>query len=801
MSFRMGLIWKILLPIMALIIILMSTLTYVSYQQSADALEEATIGTMRGEVLSLKRMLTYLLNEAKTALHGFSQDNEIQDLFKYRDPNNLGADEVNKINTWLAMQAKRQALISRVNLFDMDGNIIASSQPSAIGANFKTREYFTKALAGKVYVSKPLMSKVANQGVIIVSTPVEVDGKIVGALSSVVLLKELYNLSFKDVKIYQRGYAYAVNDEGMLLIHKNPDWLFKDNLPVMPEYKRMATLPDGTATFINAYGEPSFTYFVKEPQTGMTLIVQAEERDAFASLGVIARNMLSIAALGMLLGIVLLFIIVLPVVNALKKGLVFAQEIASGNLDSHLDIKRTDEIGALADALRTIPDTLNNIIQEYQSIENKVSVGILDTQGDTSKFSGSFATLITGTNAILKQFQDIMDAFTNPLAIFDKKLCITYINNTAKKIVGDTYHGKSCHELLKREDSDTAQDALKIAATTLKIASADTIAHPNGLTIDIHYTAIPFANKQGELAFIMMDIADITDIKNAQRTMQEVAIHAQDISNHVATASSQLASSVNEVNQGALIQCDRAASTATAMEEMNSTVLEVAKNASEANEQSELVRNKAKEGSALVHQVVDSIGQVNAVTTELEKDMQQLGVQAENIGSVMNVISDIADQTNLLALNAAIEAARAGEAGRGFAVVADEVRKLAEKTMIATTEVGASIKGIQTSAQINIKRVAEAAMGAEDATNIANVSGEALKEILKLVNANSILISGIATAAEEQSATSEEINSSIEDINKIAIETADGMKQSSVSVHKLAEMAQELRDVLDRLKV
>jgi methyl-accepting chemotaxis protein len=180
--------------------------------------------------------------------------------------------------------------------------------------------------------------------------------------------------------------------------------------------------------------------------------------------------------------------------------------------------------------------------------------------------------------------------------------------------------------------------------------------------------------------------------------------------------------------------------------------------------------------------------------------MQELGAQAESIGNVMNVISDIADQTNLLALNAAIEAARAGEAGRGFAVVADEVRKLAEKTMQATQEVGSSIHAVQQSARLNVEEVGKAVTSVAEANTLANSSGEALKEIVTLAAANSAVVASIATAAEEQSATSEEISQAIGEVNGIVVETSDGMVQSASAVHDLARMATELHGVMERLK-
>ncbi|MDL2267450.1 methyl-accepting chemotaxis protein, partial [Desulfovibrio sp. OttesenSCG-928-G15] len=241
-------------------------------------------------------------------------------------------------------------------------------------------------------------------------------------------------------------------------------------------------------------------------------------------------------------------------------------------------------------------------------------------------------------------------------------------------------------------------------------------------------------------------------------------------------------------------------STASAMTEMNSTVLEVARNAGQASEQSDLTRTKAEDGAKLVNQVVTAINTVNQVAGNMHTNMQELGTQAENIGGVMNVISDIADQTNLLALNAAIEAARAGEYGRGFAVVADEVRKLAEKTMEATNEVGSNITAIQNSARVNIEAVGNAGKAVGEATSLAGSSGEALAEILNLASANSSIVASIATAAEEQSATSEEISHAINEINQIVGETTEGMVQASSAVQELSQMAQDLNRVMDELK-
>ncbi len=162
------------------------------------------------------------------------------------------------------------------------------------------------------------------------------------------------------------------------------------------------------------------------------------------------------------------------------------------------------------------------------------------------------------------------------------------------------------------------------------------------------------------------------------------------------------------------------------MEEMNATVLEVAKNATETNEDTEQTRDKATEGQSVVQGTIESMVDIQEQTNELERLMDQLNTQSIEIGNVMGVINDIADQTNLLALNAAIEAARAGEAGRGFAVVADEVRKLAEKTIGATDEVDKSITSIQGLAKQNIEGMRNAVEAIGGATEHSRASGAVL---------------------------------------------------------------------------
>ena len=549
---------------------------------------------------------------------------------------------------------------------------------------------------------------------------------------------------------------------------------------------------DATSTQVEEF----FSTYTSDTLDGMNKLgpeMQANNESA-------QRLLFIIGVAGVILGILLATWIILGVVRVLTRLSSFAGEMANGNLDANLGVHEAGEIGAMVKAMESISTVLKKIIGEYDELERDIEEGQLDAQADASEFHGAFSDLMRGTNNILSRFRLVIDSIPSPVVVLNKDLKANFLNTTARSLAGDDYKGHTCRELFNRDDDGSATCALTRAVSTLKSAHGETRAHPGGRDLDITYAATPMLDREGRLASVLQLITDVTQIKDTQRTIVEVANEAMDISNRVAAASEQLSAQVEQVSQGTEVQSERAASTATAMEEMNAAVLEVARNAGEASEQANETREKAEHGVNMVNRVIEAIRTVNVVASELEGDMQELGSQAEAIGGVMNVISDIADQTNLLALNAAIEAARAGEAGRGFAVVADEVRKLAEKTMSATTEVGSSIQGIQQSTTSNIARVAAAGKSVNEATELAGTSGTALQEILDLVARNSALIAGIATAAEEQSATSEEINNSVEEVNRIAGETASGMIESASAVQELSNMAQQLRTLLDRLR-
>ncbi|WP_242012264.1 methyl-accepting chemotaxis protein [Pseudodesulfovibrio cashew] len=254
----------------------------------------------------------------------------------------------------------------------------------------------------------------------------------------------------------------------------------------------------------------------------------------------------------------------------------------------------------------------------------------------------------------------------------------------------------------------------------------------------------------------------------------------------------RLGESTDRAQSGAADQQQFISGAVSAMEQMNAAVSEAAINAEAAAEDAGQTREYARSGAEVVTRTLDSISSVSGNSQSLAERVTGLGAQAEGVGKIMGVINDIADQTNLLALNAAIEAARAGEAGRGFAVVADEVRKLAEKTMDATRDVGVAIDGIQEQVSLTVKGVQEMTGLADEAASLAQQSGQALDEIVTIAGTSADRIQSIASAASQQSVASEEVTRTISEVHAISRATDEGMLEATQSVAKLAEQVEEL---------
>ena len=300
---------------------------------------------------------------------------------------------------------------------------------------------------------------------------------------------------------------------------------------------------------------------------------------------------------------------------------------------------------------------------------------------------------------------------------------------------------------------------------------------------------------------------DMTRLKNAEKQIEAknekmvlAARRLEESARSIAEYSLSLGEAIHKSNASTGQAAFKLSNTTQAMNQMNASVQNVAQSAVTASQASTETREKAQNGASIVEQSLHSIEGVRQISMKLREDMHQLNDHAQNITQIMAVISDIADQTNLLALNAAIEAARAGEAGRGFAVVADEVRKLAEKTMDSTTDVHNAIHAIQVSTEKSVSSMDSAMEQVVQATDLANQSGTALTEIVATVDTTANQVKAIALASDEQSQASKAITSDLVHVDTMVKQSAEAMEEANRAIQDLAKQVQSLEELVRELE-
>jgi methyl-accepting chemotaxis protein len=455
----------------------------------------------------------------------------------------------------------------------------------------------------------------------------------------------------------------------------------------------------------------------------------------------------------------------------INKAVLILQELGKGHLGKRLNIDTKDEVGVMAKMMNQFADDLQNFVVGSMI---RISEGDFNFEiplKDKDDEITPALNLTTKTLKELKKETDIMTAWAKE-------------GDLEKRGNTDKFKG-GYSEIISGFNNTVIEIVTKVRESENILAILST----GDLT----------ARMEGEYKGNYKKFQ--TYVNNLANSLEDVIGEVNESIATTASSANEISSSTEEMAAGAEEQSQQATEVAGAVEQMTKTIIETTKNSGAAAEASKKYGEIAKEGGNVVNETIKGMNRISEVVQNSAETVQQLGKSSEHIGEIVQVIDDIADQTNLLALNAAIEAARAGEQGRGFAVVADEVRKLAERTTKATKEIASMIKQIQKDTKGAVASMEKGSKEVENGRELANKAGESLKEIIAGAEDVVDIISQVAAASEEQSTTSEQISRSIESISSVTQQSAAGVQQVAKATEDLSRLTDNLQNLVNKFKI
>ncbi|QQS35457.1 MAG: cache domain-containing protein [Ignavibacteriales bacterium] len=510
--------------------------------------------------------------------------------------------------------------------------------------------------------------------------------------------------------------------------------------------------------------------------------------------------------LSLVLSVLIAFIMGGLIARPLKKIVKDADQIAEGNFDVHINtFNSLDEIGKLSHSLKKMTDKVLDKAFWYEQILDAIPfpVSVTDTQMNWTFVNKSTENIlnkrrqeIVGQNCS-NWGADICNTDKCGIECLKKGKKTTYFQNSSLNLEFkvDTAFLKNSkgenigHIEVVQDISAVKEQEKYLAESTNRMLNAMDRFANGDLSVRLEI------KNEDEIGKVFKGFNSL--VENVGAIIEQVTQAVQ----ATASASTQISSSTEEMAAGAQEQSAQAGEVASAVEQMTKTILETTKNASSASEASKNAGLIAKEGGSVVNQTIQGINRIAEVVKQSADTVQQLGKSSDQIGEIIQVIDDIADQTNLLALNAAIEAARAGEQGRGFAVVADEVRKLAERTTKATKEIALMIKQIQKDTSGAVESMNQGTLEVEKGKELANKAGDSLKQIITGAESVVDIVSQVAAASEEQSSAAEQISKNIESISAVTQESAQGVQQIARAAEDLNRLTNNLEELVAKFKI
>lgn len=572
-----------------------------------------------------------------------------------------------------------------------------------------------------------------------------------------------YDAQVAATKVGKDGAAFIVNSAGEILAHSQGSL-------------KNTRLPENVLSRINGQGNGNFVlreegrsvWYQYSHVQNLTALVALPLESYYADLAEV-RNTLTMAAVGIMIVSILVMYLILryTIIRHIAQGKAFAAAVAGGNYQTSWQCNSQDEFEELANFLN----------KTFASVVRKVH-----------------------------WFEAILDALPTPISVTNTKKEWEFVNKAAEASLGKTRHeimGQSCNAW-RRSVCNT--EGCGIQCLEQGRPFVHDVEAATGKQFSMQAAHIKDSDQQtiGYIEFYS-DITDLVEAQNnAQQALKEgmhsAAAQVGSLVSVITETSARLRAEIEGLQHSSGTQAQRTEQTAQYIASLSQSIETVSQLARTTATGSNHMSREAMDGAALLHTMIEEMNAVNDSTQQMTQSLVQLGTQTGGIINIMNVISDIADQTNLLALNAAIEAARAGEAGRGFAVVADEVRKLAEKTMQATSEVASVVDNITKNTSANISSMESVAKAVDGNVAQAAQVDAAIRRLCDSILETTSQANDIAEDSHDQAEQSASTSRDIKEVSSMVTEKMVSLQEAARSIDLLAAKAQDLDRLVAEMK-